>query len=423
MHVWMLGILGFIFVMGLAVLVHELGHFVAARKFGVRCHEFAIGMGPALWKKRKGETMHKICAIPIGGYVMMGMDEGERDIIKEQTEIGLTLDGDGTVVKIHVQPADGQFGAVLISNTLDVANQLEIAVEVEGERRVYPVSSEMWYVDSKADREQQIVPSDKRLEKKPKRQRFVIMVAGALMNFVLAYVLLLIVNGALGEVVGYSTQLNAIGIDGPAYEAGLLPGDRILQIGQWEVHDFDGLRQAIQDVADNEATIVFERDGVTHEAQITPMTRPGSDAYYLGIDPMNYRERSLMGTFRSANADFVEFSTLIVSTLRMLTTGEAGAGDLAGFVGIAYMTGQVATQGFFSLLAFAALININLAIFNLLPFPALDGGHITFIVIEAIIGKPVNSKIQNAVSIAGMVLLMGLMVFTVFNDVFRFILN
>ncbi|MCL2559587.1 MAG: site-2 protease family protein, partial [Turicibacter sp.] len=166
-NTWVLGIIGFIFVMGLAVLVHEIGHFVAARKFGVRCHEFAIGMGPALWKKRKGETLYKICAIPIGGYVMMGMDESERDIIKEKTEIGLTLDPEGHVVKIHVQPEEGQIAGTLISNTLDVANDLEIAVEVAGERQVYPVSREAWYADSKTDREQQIVPSDKRLERKP----------------------------------------------------------------------------------------------------------------------------------------------------------------------------------------------------------------------------------------------------------------
>jgi len=198
-------------------------------------------------------------------------------------------------------------------------------------------------------------------------------------------------------------------------------GDRILEIDGMEVTDGTTLSEATQEAGSHEVLVEFECDGEVHEVYLTPVEQQGR--YFLGVDIMIYRERSIMGTIRSANAQVIEFSTLIFDTLRMLGTGEAGAGDLAGFVGIAYMTGQVAAQGFLALLSFAALININLAIFNLLPFPALDGGHITFIVIEAIIGKPVNSKIQNGVTIVGLVLLMGLMAFTVFNDVFRFILN
>ncbi|MCL2560219.1 MAG: RIP metalloprotease RseP, partial [Turicibacter sp.] len=252
-------------------------------------------------------------------------------------------------------------------------------------------------------------------------QRFIIMVAGAVMNVVLAYVLALIINGVLGEPVGTSAQLSGVNVGAPAYEAGMRGGDRILEIDGMEVTDGTTLSEATQEAGAHEVLVVFERDGEVHEVYLTPVEQQGR--YFLGVDIMIYRERSIMGTIRSANAQVIEFSTLIFDTLRMLGTGEAGAGDLAGFVGIAYMTGQVAAQGFLALLSFAALININLAIFNLLPFPALDGGHITFIVIEAIIGKPVNSKIQNGVTIVGLVLLMGLMAFTVFNDVFRFILN
>ena len=410
-----LSIVGFIFVMGLAVLVHEIGHFVTARKFGVKCHEFAIGMGPILWKKRKGETLYTIRAIPIGGFVMMGMDESERDIIKEGAEIGLTLDQDGHVVNIHIQPEEGQIVATLISNTLDVANDLQMAVEVAGERHVYPVSREAWYVDSKADREQQIVPSDRRLEAKPKLQRLIIMAAGAIMNFILAYVLVLIVGVFLGEVVSSSVTLDAVEPGMPAYEAGLLAGDQLTAIDNVAI---TGLVQ-VRFPSDEAISIDFIRNGI--ESQIYVMPELRDESYVIGVSFSFEQEfeRSFLGTFRYANAQWRNGAMMIFDTLRMLGTGEVGFDQMAGFVGIAQMTGQVAALGIFPLLIFSSLININLGIFNLLPLPALDGGHITFIIIEAIIGKPVSPKIQYRISMIGMILLLGLMVFVTFNDIVR----
>jgi regulator of sigma E protease len=421
MQTVILGILGFIFVMGLAVLVHEIGHFIAARKFGVLCHQFAIGMGPTLWKKRKGETLYKICAIPIGGYVMMGMDEGERNIIKEGTEIGLTLDHDGHVVKIHIQPEEGQLVATLISNTFDISTELQIAVRVAGERKIYPVDPEAWYIDTLKDQAQQIVPNERRLEKKPKLQRFIIMVAGAVMNFILAYILVVIVGAFLGEPVGLSSQLDFVNQDAPAYEAGLRAGDQILEIDGVEITDGSLISEGIQAAGADEMIVVFERAGVIHETIVTPMAQHGN--YVIGIQIAPYLEHSFAGTFRYANSQFRNGFMLIVDTLRMLGTGEAGVQDLSGPVGIAHMTSQFAVQGFLPLLVFASLININLGIFNLLPLPALDGGHITFIIIEAILGKPVNSKIQNGIAFTGFILFMGLFVFTFFNDILRFFIR
>lgn len=419
MQIVILAVLGFIFVMGLAILVHELGHFMAARKFGVLCHQFAIGMGPALWKKRKGETLYKICAIPIGGYVMMGMDEGERDIIKEGTEIGLTLDSDGHVVKIHIAPEEGQLAGTLISNTIDISADLQIAVLVAGERQVYPVSREAWYIDSAKDQTQQIVPSDRRLEQKPKLQRLIIMAAGAMMNFVLAYVLVLIIGAFLGEAVGW--QLGAVNQGEPAYEAGLRAGDTLLEMDGVPVTDGNLIFSQVQASDGNELVVRFERDGVVHETVVLPNVQDDTFVIGITIDPI--LERSFWGTFRFANEQYRTGLMLIFDTLRMLGSGEAGVGDLAGPVGIAYVIGQVAAQGFWPLLMFASVINIQLGIFNLIPFPALDGGHMMFIGIEAIMGKPVSPKIQHGIAIVGFIALMGLMVFVTFNDVFRFVLE
>jgi len=418
-----LGILGFIFIFGLAVLFHELGHFLTARKYGVLCHEFAIGMGPIVWKTRKGETLYTLRAIPIGGFVSMGMDEGERDIVKEGAEIGLTLDGDGNVTKIHIQPAEGQIAGTLISNTFDISADLQLMLEVAGERKVYAVDREAWYIDTKDSREARIVPSDRRLENKPKRQRFVIMVAGAVMNFVLAYLLALIIGIMHGEVIGTQIDLGHVVPGGPAYEAGIVAGDIMIEMNGLAIAEPRHVIEAVRGSEGSEILVIFQRDGQVKETYVTPILQDGNymiEVSHIGVQEI-IGERSFMGIFRSANARWMEGAMIIVTSLGMLATGEAGAGDLAGVVGIVHMTSEVAMMGFVPLLMFAVIININLGIFNLLPFPALDGGHITFIVIEAIIGKPVNTKIQHVVSLIGFGLLMALMLFTVFNDVLRLV--
>jgi len=420
-----LGILGFIFIFGLAVLVHELGHFLTARRAGVLCHEFAIGMGPILWKKRKGETLYTFRAIPIGGFVSMGMSEGERDVFKEGSQIGLTLDNSGNVIKIHYQPEAGQIAGTLISNTLNVSTDLEITLRVADEVKVYPVDRGAMYVDAKADRMLQIVPTDRRLEEKPKRQRFLIMAAGALMNFILAYVLVLIVAMISGEVVGTQIAFGTITPNGPADVAGLQQGDIVLEIAGEVIDDSQQISQALQVAGGQEVVIVFERDGNRQQAELAPILRDG--VYVMDVvlhsSPIMSEERSLSGVIRSANAMWTDGALFIVNTLHMLVTREVGVDQLAGVVGIVQMTSEVAMLGMLPLLMFASVMNINLGIFNLLPFPGLDGGHLVFVAIEAIIGRPVDAKIQNMVSLAGIALLMLLMVFALYNDIRRIFLG
>ena len=412
-----LGILGFIFVMGLAVLVHEIGHFVSARKYGVLCHEFAIGMGPIIWSKRKGETLYTIRAIPIGGFVSMGTIEGERDIFPVDHEMSVTLDAFGNVTKFHYQPEDGEIRGILLTNTLEISAKLEVTMTVDGERKIFPVSREARYIDSKQKLELQIVPEDRMLEKKPKLQRLIIMAAGAIMNFILAYVLVLIVGFGLGEPVGLTNTLNSVNSGTPAHVAGLQAGDAIIEINGVAITNGDMITENIQLAETNPMTVVFERNGTRHETVMTQIVQGGR--YVVGIGITSEVERSFAGAFRYANSQWWNGATLIISTLQMLGTGEVGVNELSGPVGIAYMTSHFAMQGFLPLLVFASLININLGIFNLLPFPALDGGHITFIAIEAIVGKPVSSKIQNRIAMIGIILFMLLFVFVTFNDIWR----
>ena len=419
MNTTIIGILAFIFVLGTAVLVHELGHFIAARKFGVLCHEFAIGMGPIVWKKRKGETLYTLRAIPIGGFVLMGQDEGERDLIKLDETIGVTLDHFGNVKKIHTKYEEGQIIGLLKTKTDDISRKLTLTLSVNGDYQTFAVDRQCVYVDSSQGREQYIVPTNRRLETKPKLQRLAILASGALMNFVLAFVFVLIVGAALGEPVGTTSQLASVGTDSPAANAGLIAGDRILTINGVSIQSGEELVENIRST--DEVLIEFERDGQILEAFVTPEATEidGATRHLIGVRLVAYSERSLAGTLRFATGEFRNGFMMIFTTLGMLISGEAGVQDLSGPVGIAYMTTQFAAEGLLMLLVFASLININVGIFNLLPLPALDGGHIFFIGVEAIIGKPVNAKFRNLVQIVGFALFMMLFAFTFFNDILR----
>jgi len=417
----MLGLLSFIFVLGTAVLVHEMGHFIVAKKCGVMCHEFAIGMGPAIIKWRRGETLYSIRAIPIGGYVLMAGEEIEKNIIENGERIGLTLNSAGEVTEFHLISGGDVFGEIRSS---DLVDKLSVTISTDnGDEIIYPVAKDAIYVDSKKNLRQHIAPRNRLLESKGKIQRFFIMSAGATMNFFLALVFTLLVGFILGDQV-LTNELVTISEEGPADVAGLQVGDEIIYLNGHTITNGEELWQAIQSTSEGAVEVTYLRDGVEHQTALTPtlVERGGEYVLIIGIDMgsyFTYFTRSFTEAIGFAWAQFLAGFTTIIITIRMLSSGEAGVGDLSGPVGIGVMAGQFASQGFFPLLIFASLININVGLLNLMPLPALDGGRILFIAIETIIGKPVPSKIEGYVHTTGFFLFMALFVFTFFNDIMR----
>lgn len=329
-----LTIISFIFVFGMIVFAHELGHFATAKFNGIKVHEFALGMGPAIFKKQGKETLYSLRVFPIGGYVKMeGEDESSED----------------------------------------------------------PRSFS---------------------SKKP-LQRLVVLAAGAIMNFILAYVLLVIIMFSMGtpsNLVGELVQ------DMPAQIAGILPDDEIVAINGTEINTWEDVIENINNSNGETLSIDVIRNGSeTLTIDVVPNAKE-TGGYQIGIQTKFVKKMDQ--AFVMAGNQFMTFFTDIFKFFANIGNKEV-AGELVGPVGLVSIVGQVSRQGLMNLLLLAAYISINLGIVNLLPFPALDGGRIIFVIIEMIKGKPIDREKEGYVHFIGFAILMALMVFLVFKDISR----
>lgn len=262
-----LNIIAFIFAIGIIILIHEAGHFYCAKKAGILCHEFSIGMGPVLWQKRKGETMISIRAIPIGGYVAMADSTVEQILINEGETIGINLE-DGSVKELVLdQNLDADFrGVVKHIELLGVHGEgLEVTLEIDGEDKTYPILRDAFLVSSPKDR-MQITPYDRSFDSKKISQRFITISAGVIMNFVLSIVLYLIIS----FVTGVPANTNIVGSVGEAYPSAkfLSSGDILKEVNGKEVTDWNSLGVIMEDVAKEGKTTItlkYIHDGVLKE--------------------------------------------------------------------------------------------------------------------------------------------------------------
>lgn len=366
-----------ILIFGLVILVHELGHFIAARRSGVLVKEFAIGMGPKLIGKQVGETLYSLRILPLGGFCLMLGDDADSMGDKE---------GDAEYTE---------------------ANAL----------------------------------SDRTFNSKGIPQRMAIMFGGSFMNFVLAFVLFTL----LAMLTGFATTtLHSVTEGSPAEAAGLMPGDRITSFNGSVIFLFEDISFGMATNDGRPVDLGFTRDGERHVATIVPEFV--GDRYLLGIaptrrfgllqDPSDAMERATLS--HSISVGFFRIGFFVRTTLIglvRLVTAQLGFDQLAGPIGIVSMIGgqyqttlevaEAANQGTafvvlsltLTMLQFAAFISANLGVLNLLPFPALDGGRIIFLTIEAIRRKPIPPEREGIFHIAGFVLLMILAVFIAYQDI------
>lgn len=327
-------ILSFIFVFGMIVFAHELGHFLTAKYNGIKVHEFALGMGPAIVKKQGAETLYSLRAFPIGGFVKM---EGEDEASEDPRSFS---------------------------------------------------------------------------NKKP-YQRLLVLAAGAFMNFVLAYVLLVIIMFAMGSP---SNIVGDIVPDYPAVQAGIIANDEIVSINGVAIKNWDAVIENINNSKGETLTIEVLR-GRDERLTFDVVPRVREDGgYQIGIQTKFVKR--IDQSFGMAWKQFVSFFTDIFKFFTSIGKSEVEA-ELVGPVGLVSIIGEVSRQGIMNLLLLAAYISINLGIVNLLPFPALDGGRIIFVIIEMIMGKPIDREKEGYVHFIGFAILMALMVFLVFKDISR----
>jgi regulator of sigma E protease len=428
-------LLSFLFVIGVLVFVHELGHFMAARRLGVRVLTFSLGFGPKLLKVKRGDCEYCVSAIPLGGYVKMAGENPD-------------------------DPRSGQ---------------------------------------------------DDEFLSRSKWQRFQILIAGPAMNILLAVALMAVVLAQGAEVPAFQDEPPVVGAvvpDSPASQAGVRPGDRILQVGGRSIETWDNLLLAIGTRRpEREVSLLLIRDGETISLTVRPTTegrfdvgtigvlpdispigvqsvmpgepaeraglqagdvileingeravhrdqvselvarslgrevtltvRRGDEILQLSATPEMRDGRAMLGFYfdmRMPTRVFhpgpleavwlsvkrnVEMSGWIFRILGGLFTGETSVRQFQGPVAIAQLSGESAQAGWIALLSLMAIISLNLGIINLMPVPILDGGHIVIMALEGIARRDFSLQVKEKMLLAGFVVLMMLMVTVIYNDLTR----
>ncbi|MBI3321011.1 MAG: RIP metalloprotease RseP [Candidatus Omnitrophica bacterium] len=348
----MIAALASVFVLGLLVIVHEVGHFLVARWAGVRILRFSIGFGPRLLTWTRGHTEYAVSAIPLGGYVKMA-----------------------------------------------------------GEQRAQ-ASSDPWEYLAK-----------------PVGTRAKIVFAGPLVNYLVAFLSLWVVF-----VIGYPELLPVVGkvMDGmPAHAAGMHVGDRIQTINDRPIDTWDEMTKLIYDAPGQILQVRIERSGAIQTVSVTPQAKRTTDPFgrpktigLIGIAPSgafaSYRVGPLAAFGRALHQQ-LEWTTQTLLSLWSLATGKLTLRDsVTGPIGLVYLTAEAVRMGVAPLLFLISLFSLSLAIFNLFPIPILDGGHLLFLAIEKLRGRPVSLGVQERSFQVSFVLLAALVLLICINDVNRF---
>lgn len=413
-------VIAFIFMFGLLVFIHEFGHLIFAKRAGMLAREFAIGFGPKIFSFVKNETLYTIRLLPIGGYVRVAGEDPEIQDLNPGQHIGLEFNSEGKVAKIIVNnKSKHPYARVIEVERAD----LDHALVIEGyepdehdEKLSFSVDRKAVYVMD--EKETQIAPYDRQFASKTKRQRAMQLFAGPMMNFLLAIVLFIIL-GIIQGVPSDTAKIDDIRGGSPAETAGLANRDQIVQINDKHISNFEQMAAYIQKHPDEEINLTVMRDGETKQFTIVPdeVNVEGQKIGRIGVSQA--MEKSFIGTFTYGFEKTYSTTKLILTNLFMLITGQYSLDMLSGPVGIYDITDQVVQTGFNNFLLWTAMLSVNLGIVNLVPLPALDGGRLLFVAIEAVRGKPLDPQKEGIFHFVGFALIMLLMIVVTWNDIQR----
>ncbi len=416
-------VLYFMLIFGTLVFVHELGHLIFAKRAGILCREFAIGFGPKVFSFMKNETVYTIRLLPIGGFVRMAGEDPETVEIKPGYRVGLKFNPDGKVQKLILNNKD-KYRDIKVVEVEEI--DLEHKLFIRGFEEEDDYHTETYEIDPKAvvvqdGAESQIAPFDRQFGSKTLGQRTMAILAGPMMNFVLAIVIFIAIAAIQGVAVD-EARLGKLTEDGAAIAAGFQEGDEVQSIDGAEVSTWRDVQTEIQQHPNEEIMFVVERQGETLEIPVTPKeTEQNGETYgVLGVyAPM---EKSITKVLAFGFTETYNWTITIFKLLGELVTGQFNLDMLSGPVGIYVSTEEMAKNGFLTLMRWAGVLSINLGIMNLLPIPALDGGRLMFFAVEAVRGKPLDRQKEGMVHFVGFALLMLLMLMVTWNDIQRFFL-
>lgn len=340
-------------VLSILVMVHELGHFFAAKRLGVRVEKFSFGFGPKVVSVKRGDTEYLISAIPLGGYVKMAGDEPGENLTGSKFEF---------------------------------------------------LSRSIW-------------------------ERFQIIFAGPLLNYVSAFLIFSVIFMFGSPTL--TTEVGSLLKDYPAEKSGLSVGDKIIKADGKDVKYWEEMTGIIHKHLDGPIKLTVEKNGKVSDMEIQPIIRDVKDIFgnhtkiaLLGISPSQKIESVRYGFFESFSKGFkktVDLTVITYKALWSIATGRLSVKEsMTGPIGIFIITGKAAQMGLIYLFHLMAMLSASLAIFNLLPLPVLDGGHILFLIIEKLRGKPLSMKTQENIANVGVALLILLTVFIFYNDIVKF---
>lgn len=418
----MKGILIFLVVFGLLVFVHEFGHFIVAKKSGILVREFSIGMGPKLFQIRRNPTTYTIRWLPLGGYVRLAGSDDEAKLDPGMTVV-VQLNDHNEVIRIDASESDLPIEGIPIQVTkADLVDALTISGYENGDENkpvTYHVNHDATIID-KNKTELVIAPRDTQFQQANVWQKLATNFAGPFMNIVLGFVVFMIWTFTVPGPA--TTTIAKVENNSPAQVAKIKANDEIISINGKKMSDFEDISNQISRSKGKDLKIRVKQGSTYHTAIVKPTSKTiqKQKVYQIGIvakSDENFGAKLKRGWDTAVSTTGLIFNA-VGNLFRHFSLNK-----LSGPVGIYSQTSQVSNMGFTYVLAFLAMISINLGIVNLIPIPGLDGGKLLLNLIELFRGKPISEEHEAIVELIGFGLLLVLIIAVTGNDIYRYFIK
>ena len=436
----MISLIAFLIMIGILVTIHEFGHFIFAKMFGVKVEVFSIGFGPPIVRWKGKETVYQIALIPLGGYVKMYGEDSMTEPVQGKSEKD-TLDPRSFAAKPRWQKMLIAFAGPLFNIVLAII--LFAAAYMIGIQQPKYLNEPVvvGYVEKNSYAEKAgLKPGDKiiAIDGEPVKnwKEFTIkigmkagktVVLDVLRNGKIISVTVKVPENISKDHLGISpiipAKIGTILPNSPAAKAGLQIGDEIIAINGKPIHSWFELVDALSQIKDDkEVTLLVKRNGKIFSVKVKPEYNETLKKYVIGISPMMETITVKYGfaeAFEKAIERTKELTVALYKVIKGLVTGEVSIKTLGGPIAIAQFSGQALEAGIATFLFSMAFISLQLGYLNLLPIPVLDGGLILILLIESIIRRPLPEKAKEYLAYIGFALIGTLMIFVIFNDIMR----
>jgi regulator of sigma E protease len=422
-----------VLVLGVVIILHELGHFLVARYFKIRIETFSVGFGPRLIGFRRGDTDYRISAFPLGGYVKMAGDTPSETLTGEPHEFlskpkwqRFLVASAGPIMNMilavvllsglfmHGREVPEYFGAQAKVGVVERGSPADQAGIREGDR--------ISVVDGKQNPTWQDVETQLELNA-GKNMSLVLDRSGELININITPAKRDPTNRAyIGMGARVPGIVKSVWGEG-AIAAGLQPGDEVISVNGIDLKSsVQSIQTIVQGITEPNFPITVNRKGETLRLQITPTVKDGQRYIGMILDtPTTYIKLGFADAVSKSISTNVEYGKTIFQVIGMLFKREASLKQLDGPIGIVRASGEALNQGFTTLISLMALISLNLGLLNILPIPVLDGGVMLMLIVESLMGRDMSLRLKERINFVSVIALLMLTVMVVYNDIIKMI--